>query len=170
MRPHVVHKLRLLLSVGAALLGTALFGTALHAQSDEPPPPLRRVLVVDGDTVRLGEPLGELVRFIGYPGDTMVRFPPGSFEGSDGAMAVFDASGKVRRLGFLYGERHNMDVMIGRLYNYHGRSPKHATFPIPEGTRETWTWSDKETELTFTRFTPAQSSVVGLLLVTNLKR
>ncbi len=139
-------------------------------QAQEQPPPLRRLLVVDGDTVQLGRSLGTLARFVMFPGDTAVRFPPGMFEGADGAMAFFDSTGTVQRIGFLFGERHNMDTMLGTLYRDHGRTPRYISVPIPEGVRETWTWYDRETELAFTRFTPAQSSVAALLMVSNLLR
>ncbi len=131
--------------------------------------PLRRMLVVDSDTVQLGRPLGSLTRYVDYPGDTIVRFPPHTFEGSDAAMAFLDPGGTVRRIGFLFGDQQNMDILLGSLYRNHGRGPRYATLPVPEGIRETWTWSDRETELAFTRFTPAQSRVVGIVLVTNLK-
>lgn len=147
-----------------------LLALALPVHAQEQSPPLRRLLVVDGDTVQLGRPLGRLSRFVMFPGDTAVRFPPDLFEGADGAMAFFDSTGTVQRIGFLFGERHNMDTMLGTLYRDHGRTPRYISVPIPEGVRETWTWSDRETELAFTRFTPAQSSVAALLMVSNLLR
>ncbi len=158
--------MRLLALVGTLFL--LLASRALQAQEDERLP-LRRTLLVDSDTVQLGLPLGALVRYIDYPGDTIVRFPPGTFEGSDGAMAFLDPGGTVRRIGFLFSDRQNIDVLMGSLYRNHGRSPRYATMPIPEGIRETWTWSDRETELAFTRFTPAQGRVAALLIVSNLK-
>lgn len=151
-----------------ALLALLVVARPLQAQEDEKLP-LRRVLVVDSDTVQLGQPLRSLTRYIAYPGDTIVRFPPGSFEGSDGAMALLDPGGTVRRIGFLFGEQQNIDILLGSLYRNHGRDAKYASLPIPEGVRETWTWADRETELAFTRFTPAQSRVAGILLITNLK-
>ncbi len=160
--------MRLLTWPCALLLAVTFAAQSVHAQ-EETPLPLRRVLVVDSDTVQLGRPLGTLTRYIAYPGDTIVRFPPGTFEGSDGAMALLDPGGVVRRIGFLFGEQQNIDILLGSLYRNHGRSPRYANLPIPEGIRETWTWSDRETELAFTRFTPAQSRVSGILLVTNLK-
>lgn len=158
----------------SALVGVSLF-CMLHvlaspAHAQEQAQPLRRLLVVDGDSVQLGRPLGALNRFVMFPGDTAVRFPPGMFEGADGAMAFFDSAGTVQRIGFLFGERHNMDTMLGTLYRDHGRNPRYLSVPIPEGIRETWSWSDTETELAFTRFTPAQSSVAALLMVSNLVR
>lgn len=178
MRLHPVVVFFLLFGIGTG--ASALVRAPLAAQSaqtastgasgEDDTLPLRRVLVVNSDTVQLGRPLGPLARYIDYPGDTLVRFPPGTFEGSDAAMAFLDPDGTVRRIGFLFGDQHNIDIMLGRLYRNHGRSPKYASLPIPEGVRETWTWSDRETELAFTRFTPAQSRVSGILLVTNLKR
>lgn len=154
--------------LGLRLCAVAALSVPAYAQ--ERPPPLRRLLVVDGDTVQLGRPLGTLMRFVVFPGDTAVRFPPNMFEGADGAMAFFDSAGTVQRIGFLFGERHNMDTMLGSLYRDHGRTPRYLSVPIPEGVRETWTWSDRETELAFTRFTPSQSSVAALLMVSNLLR
>ena len=131
--------------------------------------PITRSLLVDGDTLRLGAPLGPLGRWVLVTGDTLVRIPNDRFdEDADGLLIVRDPLGPVRRFAFLYAEARNIDALVGAHMRDYGRTPQYSSAPVPEGVQESWTWSDGQTALTLTRFTPAQQGIAALRITTDL--
>jgi hypothetical protein len=160
-----------LVAGGLALLAVAslAIGTRAHAQPGRSSQPIERRVLVDGDSVQLGRPLGALDRWVAVKGDTLVRVPPDRFdEPADGLLVVRDPLGPVRRFAFLYLESRNIDALVGAHMRDFGRTPHYASNPVPEGIQESWTWSDGATALTLTRFTPAQHGVAALRIVTDL--
>ena len=158
-----------LVAVGLILLALALGSHALHAQPGRSSQPLARLLVVDGDTLRLGAPLGPLARWVLVAGDTLVRIPNDRFDDdADGLLIMRDPLGPVRRFAFLYAEARNIDARIGAHMRDFGRTPHYSSAPVPEGVQESWTWSDGPTAITLTRFTPAQNGIAALRITTDL--
>ncbi len=125
--------------------------------------PLLREVDVDGDTVRLGQPLGGAEKWVAVKGDTLVRVPPTYFgEDADGLLIVRDGTGPVVRFALLYADTRNVDAMVGAHMRDYGRGAVYSSAPVPEGLRENWTWSDGKTSLTLTRFTPAQNGIAAI--------
>lgn len=156
-----------LVAVGLILL--ALGSRPLHAQPGRSSQPLARQLVVDGDTLRLGAPLGPLARWVLVAGDTLVRIPNDRFDDdADGLLIMRDPLGPVRRFAFLYAEARNIDALVGAHMRDFGRTPHYSSAPVPEGVQESWTWSDGPTAITLTRFTPAQNGIAALRITTDL--
>lgn len=157
-----VHRLLLL-----GLLALAPRGA--EAQPGRSGRPISRSLLVDGDTLRLGAPLGPLGRWVLVTGDTLVRIPNDRFdEDADGLLIVRDPLGPVRRFAFLYAEARNVDAILGAHMRDYGRTPHYTSAPVPEGVQESWTWSDGASALTLTRFTPAQQGIVAVRITTDL--
>jgi hypothetical protein len=157
--------------VAACLVALALTvgSHPLHAQPGRSSQPLVRQLVVDGDTLRLGAPLGPLARWVLVAGDTLVRIPNDRFDDdADGLLIMRDPLGPVRRFAFLYADARNIDAIVGAHMRDFGRTPHYSSAPVPEGVQESWTWSDGPTALTLTRFTPAQNGIAALRITTDL--
>lgn len=161
------------LAVPPVLAGLALVAAGLAAPLAAQPGrgsrPIVRELLVDGDTLRLGAPLGTLDRWVIVAGDTLVRIPNDRFEDdADGLLIVRDPLGPVRRFAFLYKDVRNIDALVGAHMRDFGRTPHYTSTPVPEGVQESWTWSDGTTALTLTRFTPAQNGIAALRITTDL--
>ncbi len=141
----------------------------LAAQPGRTATPIARTAVADGDTVRLGAPLGELARWAVIRLDTLVRVPADRLEDDvDGLLLVRDPDGPVRRIAFLYAESRNIDALVGAHMRDYGRGAVYSSAPVPEGLRENWTWSDGRTSLTLTRFTPSQNGIAAIRQLVDL--
>lgn len=151
------------------LLVAAHVAAPAHAQPGKTTATIDRHVVVDGDTVRLAQPLGPAEKWVAVKGDTLVRVPPSYFDAdADGLLIVRDPLGPVTQFALLFNASRNIDVLVGEHMRDYGRGAAYTSAPVPEGLRENWTWSDGRTSLTFTRFTPAQNGIAAIRLFTHL--
>lgn len=148
-------------------------GTPLSAQRSEqvkaPAPVLLRYAVADGDTIWLGRPIGKYARYAMVAGDSLIRIPTPLFDGADGLLIMRDSTERVHRIVFLYDEKRNIDNLMKEQYSNFGREASYSSAPVPEGFRESWTWLDKRTEFTITRFTPAQHNIAALVVIATFR-
>lgn len=152
------------------LLVAAFVARPAHAQPGRTTAVIERHIVVDGDTVRLGQPLGPAEKWVAVTGDTLVRVPSTYFDAdADGLLIVRDPIGPVTRFALLFNETRNIDALVGEHMRDYGRGAAYTSAPVPEGVRENWTWSDGRTSLTLTRFTPAQNGVSAIRLYSDLQ-
>jgi len=155
--------------LAALLLVAGVVARPAHAQPGKTTAVIERHIVVDGDTVRLRQPLGPAEKWVAVKGDTLVRVPPSYFDvDADGLLIVRDPLGPVTQFALLFNEARNIDALVGEHMRNYGRGAVYTSAPVPEGLRENWTWSDGRTSLTLTRFTPAQNGIAAIRLFTDL--
>jgi len=155
--------------LATCLLVAVHLATPAHAQPGKTTAPIDRSVVVDGDTVRLAQPLGAAEKWVAVKGDTLVRVPPSYFDAdADGLLIVRDPLGPVTQFALLFNSSRNIDALVGEHMRDYGRGAAYTSAPVPEGLRENWTWSDGKTSLTLTRFTPAQNGIAAIRLFTHL--
>jgi hypothetical protein len=153
----------------ALLLLAAFVARPAQAQLGKTTAVIDRQVVVDGDTVRLAQPLGPAEKWVAVKGDTLVRVPPSYFDAdADGLLIVRDPLGPVTQFALLFNSARNIDALVGEHMRDYGRGAAYTSAPVPEGLRENWTWSDGKTSLTLTRFTPAQNGIAALRIFADL--
>lgn len=159
----------------SALFGALALIVAGSTSSAQPPPSsappkptIPRFAATARDTIHLGDARSTVAMYAESPTDTMVRLPLLTSEDADGVLLYLDAAGTIRRIGFVYNESRAITALLEQHQRDFGPASEYTTAPVPEGIRESWSWRDARTHMTFTRFTPAQQGTGAVLVLTNL--
>ena len=139
--------------LAGALALVACGSAPLRAQEK---PEIPRFVVVEGDTIRLGDPRDRVARFADAPGDTLVRVPAPLYDDADGVLFHLDVAGTVRRIALMYNETRPITALLEQHQRDFGPPADYASAPVPEGVRETWSWRDRTT-ISHSRASPRTS-------------
>lgn len=163
---------------GSSVLSVVLIGACLgllapamsaYAQEATPKPTIPRFVATAGDTIWLGDAREKIALYAGSETDTMVRLPLLTAADADGVLLYIDAARTVRRIAFVYLASRPIGAMLEQHQRDFGPASDYSSAAVPDGIRESWSWRDAETHMTFTRFTPAQHETGAVLVLTNLR-